>query len=182
MGELPSDSSKDIAAPQEKGTQIEQVAPKMRIQPVTTCVCREFFSVPNHRRKHTDDVSVRNIRFPLPAVITAENIIVFSNPQNTVEDILSAVALVEGYIIFFQSSLRFPGNQHQVLILSYKRHHTVALNSVKQIALALNFLLKAGFTHPRHLSYATPTQFVSDASFGLRQVSCRLIRKPLKQP
>ena len=150
MTKHPSDSFREIAAPEQKRPQEEQIAPQVHIHPIPAVCDRKPFPVPDHRSQHADDVLVGNAGFPLPAIVPAEDIIIPAHLENPVKDILITVAPVQGHVVFLQPSLRLAGDQHQIPALSDEGQHAVALIPVDQIATAPDFLLKAGFTHPAH--------------------------------
>ena len=60
----------------------------MHIQPVALIRDRELLPIPDYCRQHADDMPVGNAYLPPPAVVSAEDVIIFTHFQNTVEHML----------------------------------------------------------------------------------------------
>ena len=92
-------------------------------------------------------------QYVTPAVIAADNIIMFSHLQYPVQNILPAVTLIQRNIILFKPAFRLFTYDKQISVLFDKRHHTVAPVGIDKPAITGYDLFKSHIIHQSHLSF-----------------------------
>ena len=121
----------------------------MNIYTVTKIGNGNFSAVSDNSCQQADNMSVCDSRFLMTSVVTANNVIIFPDFQNPMQDILTAVTLIKRYIVFFQSAVVFL-NYKNVPALFNQWHHTVADVGVNYFAVLFKFGAKIT---PRLLRY-----------------------------
>ena len=125
----------------------------MDVDAVTPVCNLKFLTVPHDGSQHAQDMTVRDAAFFVPAVISAEHIVVFTHFQDPMQHILSAVTAIKGDVVFSEFSC-LPFYNHKISALTNKREHTVAHVGINKLPLFFKDLLKGTVTHPEHRSYA----------------------------
>ena len=96
----------------------------MHIYPVFEVSYRNFSAVTDNAGQYSDDMPVCDAVFSAAAIITADNVVIFSDFKNTMQNILTAVTFIQRHIIPFQFALGF-GNDKNISALFDEWHHAV---------------------------------------------------------
>ena len=81
---------------QNSHSHIEEIAPEMIVHLVPKVIDRDGLAVSYNSRKYTEYLIVGYSVLLLYAVVTADNVIVLANLQNSVENVLTVLPLIKG--------------------------------------------------------------------------------------
>ena len=101
----------------------------MSIYPAFNVRNRNFPAVTDNAAQNSDNMPVSNTIFLVTAVIPTDNVVIFTHFKDTVQNILTAVSLIQGDVITLQPAIDC-GNDKNIPPLLYQRHHAVADISV----------------------------------------------------
>lgn len=131
-----------VFRPEYQCTDRKKIAPQMHIQTVLFIIHGDWLSITDNSRQNADNMLIRNAVFLLPSIVTAYDVIIFADFQNTVQNVLPRISFIQRNIIFFQSAVYFL-NDKQIAVLSDYRHHTVTDVCIDKFSRACNFFLKS---------------------------------------
>ena len=105
---------------------------------------RNVHAIAHHGIEDAYDVPVLDAILTAPAVVSADDIIIFSHPEDTVQDVLTIVALIERHIEPMKASFWFLGNNQYITVFTKERHHAVARIGIDQHAMFLQYFFEGG--------------------------------------
>ena len=80
-------------------------------------------------------MSVLNARLGIILIVAAKNVVVLTNPEHTMHDVLTIVPAIKGDIPHLETSLWLGSNDQQVTMLTQKGHHAGAHIGIDQLTL-----------------------------------------------
>ena len=113
----------------------------------------DFPAVTDNSAQNSDNMPVSNAVFLVTAVIPTDNIVIFTHFKDTVQNILTAVSLIQGDVITLQPAINY-GNDKNIPPLLYQRHHAVADISVYYPPSPLDLIFKGRVIHQLPLCFS----------------------------
>ena len=124
----------------------------MSIYPAFNVRNRNFPAITDNAAQNSDNMPVSNAVFLVTAVIPTDNVVIFTHFKDTVQNILTAVSLIQGNVITLQSAIDC-GNDKYISPLLYQRHHAVADISVYYPPRPLDLIFKGRVIHQLPLCF-----------------------------
>lgn len=132
--------SKESLTAKDDSSEQHGAAPEASIHTVLEAVDRYLLSVADDVSQYADDMPVRDPRLISDAVIAADIVFAVFDLDDTVQYILTAVALIQRDIKPLQRQIGLFDDQE--IARTYQRIHTVADVGIDQLALFLDHFLK----------------------------------------
>lgn len=147
----------------------------MRIEPILPAHVRVFGGwaqrdgppVAHHGIEHPDDVTVSDSALGVPLIIAAHDVIMLSDPQHAVQDVLPIVALIERHVEPTEPPLGLGPDDQHIAVLTQQRHHAVARVGVHQHTLLGEDFFEGGHAANRNKKNASSVSHL----FGAKIVS-----------
>lgn len=125
----------------------------MSIYPAFNVRHVDFPAVTDNAAQNSDNMPVSNTIFLVTAVIPTDNVVIFTHFKDTVQNILTAVSLIQGDVITLQPAIDC-GNDKNIPPLLYQRHHAVADISVYYPPRPLDLIFKGRVIHQLPLCFS----------------------------
>ena len=141
-----------VPGPQKDCPQRIQHPPEIHQKPMPEGIHWPGFSIPDHCRKYTQDLIVPDSRLQIPAVVTAEYIIILTDTNYTMQYVFSGFSSVESHVTSLQPCFSLCLHPDHILSGTQEGPHTSAHSSIEQEPLLGKFLLISRLIHPEHRS------------------------------
>lgn len=123
------------------GSDIKEIAPQVYVKLIFFACDGNGFSVSDNSGKDTDNLTIGDAEFTAEAIISANDVTILIHAKNTVNNVITVRTFIKWSVVFFKTP-RGAGDDHNVLSLTEKRHHTHTFVGMKYHTVFFKLLLE----------------------------------------